>query len=235
MSRRFRPTRSCFAMLASSLLLTPPLLGAQGSPVVDEGSFTITQQGNPYGREAFRIVRTPAPGGQVYRATGQGALGDHRVTSVLGVDSTGVPLSYESDVTIRGEVVQHLQGRGRPGRFSILNQTKAGEAAREYVLNAGALLLDGDFIHHYFFVPFVGDHGTLSVIAPRNAQQLRFTLEDAGADNLELAGKVVESRHFVLKASDGARRDVWVDGRGRLLKVVIPERGLIAVRDELPR
>lgn len=217
-----------------ALLFAPSAMTAQTSAVIDEGSFTITQQGAPYGRESFRIVRTPAPGGQVFRATGQGALGDNRVTSILGTDSAGVPVSYTSDLSLNGRVVQQLKGRGRPGRFSVLSTTTTGEAAREYVLGDGALLIDGDVVHHYYFVP-LALHAQLSVIAPRSGQQINFQVADAGRETLEIAGREVESRHFSLTAPNGVRREVWVDGQGRLLKVVVPDRGLVAIRDDPPR
>lgn len=221
-------------LVASAVAFAPAALRAQESAVVDEGTFMITQQGAPYGRESFRIVRTPAPGGQVYRATGQGALGDNRVTSTLGTDSTGVPVSYESELRLNGRIIQRLRGRGRPGRFTVLSNTTSGEAAREYVLDNGALLLDGDVIHHYFFVPMVADHGNLYVIAPRIGQQVRYRLEELDHESVDIGGRGIDSRHFVL-SGNGIRREVWVDGRGRLLKVSIPDKGLVAVRDEAPR
>jgi len=220
--------------VALAIFLGPVALRAQASAVIDEGSFTITQQGAPFGRESFRIVRTPAPGGQVFRATGQGALGDNRVTSILGTDSTGIPVSYSSDLSLNGRLVQRLQGRGRPGRFSVLSSTTAGEAAREYVLDAGALLIDGDVVHHYFFVPLAA-HSALSIIAPRTGQQITFQVSEAGREGLDIAGRTIESRHFTLTGPTGVRREVWVDAQGRLLKVVVPDRGLIAVRDDPPR
>lgn len=221
-------------LLAWMLLSIPVAARAQASAVIDEGTFMITQRGSPYGRESFRIVRTPAPGGQVFRATGQAALGDNRLTSVLGTDSLGVPVSYESDLTLKGELVQHLQGRGRPGRFSMLNQTRGGEAAREYVLDDGTILIDGDVIHHYYFASLARDRTALNVIAPRSGQQFRYQLDELGREPVDVGGRSVDARHFALTA-DGVRREIWVDGVGRLLKVVVPDKGIVAVRDEPPR
>lgn len=233
-----RPVTLRFTPLfAAALILAPGGSDAQSSAVVDEGTLTITQRGVPLGRESFRIARTPAPGGQVFRATGQAALGDRRITSVLGTDSAGVPVSYESEVTVQGAVVQRLQGRGRPGRFSILNNTKAGESAREYVLTNGALLLDGDFLHQYSFVPLVADRGhtVVNVIAPRTGVQVQLRLDAQPADSVEIGGGFVASRHFTLTSADGSRRDVWVDSTGRLLKVSLAETGVVATRDDPPR
>lgn len=218
-----------------ALVLAPSFALAQSSAVVDEGTFTVTENGAPLGRESFRIARTPAPGGQVYLVKGQSALGENRISTTLGADSLGVPVSYESEHTLRGQLVQRLQGRGRPGRFSVLKQTKSGESAREYLLNSGALLMDEDVFHHFYFVPLSAKLAHLVVIAPRTAQQAKFQVEDRGAENVEIAGHRLAARRFALISSSEASRDVWIDEKGRLLKVAIPEKGLIALRDDPPR
>jgi hypothetical protein len=216
-------------------MLLPTVARPQTSAVVDEGTFMVTHNGAPIGRESFRIVRAPAPGGQVFRATGQSALGDNRVTTTLGTDSSGVPVSYEAELKRRDTVVQRLQGRGRPGRFSVLMQTMTSESAREYILNNGALLIDDDVFHHFFFVPLAAQHQQLIVIAPRSIHQDRYDLEERGSEDVEIAGRSIQSRHFGLTGPTGATREVWVDGKGRLLKVAMPDKGLVALRDDPPR
>ena len=75
----------------------------------------------------------------------------------------------------------------------------------------------------------------LHVIAPRSGQQVIYQLADAGPEDVEIAGRAIPARHFTLTRGDGVKREVWVDARGRLLKVLLPDRGLIAVRDGPPR
>jgi hypothetical protein len=230
--------RSSLALTVTSgllLALTGGPAAAQTSAVIDEGTFMVTRSGTALGRESFRIVRAPGPNGQVYRATGQSALGDHRFTTSLGTDSLGVPVAYESELGRRGEVVQRLQGRGRPGRFSIIVWTKSGEAAREYLLNNGALLIDDEVIHQFYFIPVAAARGELTVIVPRAAQQGRYRVEERPTDTVEIAGRAVASRRFALVPASGSSRDVWTDMNGRLLKVSIPEKGITALRDDLPR
>jgi hypothetical protein len=117
----------------------------------------------------------------------------------------------------------------------VLTQTKTGEAAREYVLSSGALLMDEDVFHHFFFVPLAVGHAQLSVIAPRIAQQSRFQLEARGEDSVDIAGRSIAARHFALTSPSGASREVWIDEKGRLLKVAEPDKGLLALRDDPPR
>jgi hypothetical protein len=217
----------------SILALLPAGLAAQSSALVDDGTFTISRKGAPVGREAFRIVRVPAPGGQVFRGSGTTVLEDRRYTTVLGTDSTGVPVSYEARLSIEGKSLR-IEGRGRPGRFSVLSTTTGGESAREYVLQPGALLMEDEVFLHFFFVPLAAASARVTIIVPRGAQQSEFALASLGAETVEIAGTRVPGRRFSL-SSDGVSRDVWVDALGRLLKVSIPGKALIALRDDPPR
>jgi hypothetical protein len=214
-----------------------PFKGPSGEQVsvIDQGTLMISRNGTPIGRESYRILRSPAPGGQVLRATGQSAIGDDRVETTLGTDSLGLPVSYDSKLYQHGELVQHVGGKGRPGRFSVLVQTKGGESAREYVLNNGALLIDDNVFHQFYFVPVAVGHDHLLVISPRSNEQERFEVADLGADTLKISGRAIGARHHVLRGSDGQSREIWVDGQGRLLKVALPAKGLVALRDDLPR
>jgi hypothetical protein len=228
------PLLPAFRTLLAVLVLVPALAAGQGSAVIDEGTFTVTQKGVPLGRESFRIIRAPAPGGQVFQATGTSVLGETKVTTRLGTDSAGVPVLYESEVTQRGQLVHRLRGNGRPGRFSVLAQTSKGESAREYVLNNGGLLLDEDVFNHFFFVGVAAHHAEIIVLTPRSTRQVRMGLEARGEENVDIGGRSIAARRFTLVAGDGSR-DVWVDEKGRLLKIAIPDRGLIALRDDPPR
>jgi hypothetical protein len=175
----------------------------------------------------------PGAGGQVFRGSGTTVLEDRRYTTVLGTDSTGLPVSYEARLSQEGKSVR-IEGRGRPGRFSVLSTTTGGESAREYVLENGALLMEDEVFLHFFFVPLAAASARVTVIVPRSAQQDAFTLSSVGPETVDIAGTKVRGKRFSL-SSDGVRRDVWVDGLGRLLKVSIPEKELVALRDDPPR
>ena len=203
--------------------------------MVDEGTFSVTENGTPIGRESFRIARTPAPGGQVFLVTGLSALRDNRIFTTLGTDSLGVPVSYDSEHRAAGRLIQSIRGRGRPGRFSIVKQTVTGGSGREYLLNGGALLMDQDVFHHFFVVPTAVGNPHLVVIAPRPAQQDTFTIENRGVETVDIAGRGLSGRRYTLVSSAKGTRDVWIDAKGRLLKVAVPARGLVALRDDPPR
>lgn len=220
-------------VLAASLCTAATAL-AQGSAVVDEGTFTVSREGVPVGRESFRVIRAPAPGGQVYQATGTSVIGETKATSRLGTDSVGRPVAYESDVSELGQLLQRLRGRGRPGRFSVLAQTRTGESAREYVLPNGTLVLDEDVFHQFFFVGLAAQAREIVVISPRTAQQHVMRLQAGGEETVEIAGRALAARRYSLGDGQGQRK-VWVDAQGRLLKVEIPDRGCVALRDDPPK
>lgn len=226
------PARVTLLCSALSLFGTGAL--AQGTAVVDEGTFTITRSGAPIGRESFRIIRAPAPGGQAYQATGTSVIGELKATMRLGTDSLGSPVSYESEVSEQSQLVQRLRGRGRPGRFGLFVQTRTGESAREFVLAHGALLLDESVFHHFFFVGLAAQRPEVVVISPRSAQQGRMRLQSGGEEGVEIAGRTIPGRRVSLMNGDGPR-EVWFDGQGRLLKVAIPDQSIVALRDDPPK
>lgn len=227
----FRPRT---ALLGCAFGLAASSVFAQGTAVVDEGSFTISRSGAPVGRESFRIIRAPAPGGQVYQATGTSVIANVKATMRLGTDSVGSPVSYESEVSDQAQLVQRLRGRGRPSRFGLFVQTRTGESAREFVLANGALLLDESVFHQFFFVGLAADQRELIVISPRSAQQERMRVVQRGEEGVEIAGRTISGRRVSLVNGDGPR-EVWLDGQGRLLKVAIPDQGLVALRDDPPK
>ncbi len=211
-----------------------PALRAQ-EQLLDEGTLLVTKDGLTLGRESFRIVRAAGTAGQVYRATGQLSMGDRRVTTSLGVDSLGSPVLYDAEVRVNGTLDTHLHGTGRPERFSTIMRTRHGESARDYVLQANALVLDREMFHQYYFVALPPDRPSFSVVEPLSGTQATFRFEARGQESIRVGRTTVQARHVSLVGSDGATRDVWVAQDGRLLRVSIPAAGLIAQRDDLGR
>jgi hypothetical protein len=207
----------------------------QASAVVDQATFMITRKGAPVGRESFSIIRAPGAGGQVFRASASSALGDDRVSTTLATDSTGTPVSYDVTLSQRGEVLLRLRGSGRPDRFSVVVQSKGGEAAKEYQVRPGTILLDEDLFHQFWFVPRAGNDTLVTIISPRTLRREAVRIENMGVEALAIGGEDITARRLALVDSSGSRREVWFDQRGRLLKVSIPDKGLVALRDDPPR
>jgi hypothetical protein len=216
----------------SAVVLSARPSAAQGAPF-DEGTFVVTRYGTVIGKESFRILRSSGKG-LLYTSTAQCAFGDRRISPALSVDAAGVPLLYRVEVKNGGEVEERLQASGRPGRLHAVLQTRTGESAKEYVVANGAVVLDEDVMHHYFFVPLARRTGAITVVVPRRNTQVVGQVEERPAEKITVDGRDVSAVHFVVTLPDGTR-DLWVDQSGRLLKVVVPARGLVAVREELPR
>jgi hypothetical protein len=204
---------------------------------VDEGTFMLSRNGTPAGRELFRIIRTPSAAGEVYRATAQVSVGERRVVPALSTDSLGSAISYE--VAVRdGAESTGLQARARPGRLSALVRTPHGESAKEYVVQQNAVILDGDLMHQLFFVTLGNRRsGPITVVDPRAGNQTTVMIENRGAESIDVGGKAIATTHFVLSpsAAAGVKREFWIDSAGRVIKASSPDHGLTALRDEPPR
>ena len=224
-----------FVVLLGSL--APVSLHAQrAGQTVDEGTFVISRNGAVIGRESFRIVRSPSASGDVFRATAQLALGDQRVVPTLNADSTGAPLTYDVAVQNGPDRQVRLQGRARPGRFSAMLRTRDGESTKEYVIPSSSVVLDDDISHQLYFVTLSGRRsGPVSVLDPRSNAQITANLERKEEATVEIGGTAVPAQHYVLTAPGLPRREFWVDDGGRVLKVTVPDRGIVALRDEPPR
>lgn len=222
----FRPALSLpAASLAALAFLTAPAC-AQGR-VVDEGTFILSGAGST-GTEAFRIVSGAEPG--MLRATARVSMGDRRFSSSLTTDSLGTPSVYELTTPSL-----HVRAHARPGRLSALSRdSKGNESMKEYVVAPGrTVLLDDGLFNQYYLVTLGRQSGTLTVITPRAGRSTTETLTAHGMESIAVGGRSVTATHYTLGAN-GGRRDFWVDGHGRVLKVQVAS-GLTATREELPR
>lgn len=211
--------------------------GAQAPPTrtLDEGTFLVSRSGAPTGRESFRISQARGAA-EAYRATAQVVIGDRRIVPTLTCDSLGAPISY--DVSVQGgtDPTARLQARARPGRFSSMLRTREGESTREYVVPSGVVVLDDDVVHQLYFLTIGGRRsGSVTVLAPRTGIQAVAALQSLGPSSVDIGGVSVAGTHLVLTAPGFARREFWIDAGGRVLKAAIPERGMVAQRDEPPR
>jgi hypothetical protein len=115
-------------------------------------------------------------------------------------------------------------------------RTRDGESAREYVVPTGVIVLDEDVIHQLYFVTIGGRRsGSITILAPRTGIQAVASLQDLGSSSIDVGGKIIPATHFALSSDAFPRREFWIDSAGRILRAAIPERGILAQRDEPPR
>lgn len=224
-----------FAFLA--LLAAAPAAAAQ-TAANDEGSFRVFLQGREIGTEEFQIRQTGAGAGTETVATGSVRLRmpDGTLELTPRLRTTGLradPVSYQVDVG--GDSPRRIVGTIGGGRVSARIVTPTGEQLREYVASTGAVLLDEGVAHHYAFAAARRHMPRMPVLVPRENRQVMATLTAAGTEQVQVAGVSVQADRLVVQPAGGAAAHVWVDALNRVLRVEIPERGYLAVRNEVPQ
>lgn len=223
-------------------LAQPPAQAPRQVPArLDEGSFTIRVNGERIGREQFSIQRVNAPDGVTLEVRAEAAIGDRRLAVRLEADSAGTPIRYSAEERRGPELSWRLGGQRVRGRFATLSRGVEGEAAREYLLRPGAVVVEEDaLILHALLVRgrnvAVGSGLTLPSLTPTaNSQGVVRVVLEAEQDTIAVAGTRRPSRRWRVVTALGDPRLVWADRDGHLLRVVITGRGIDAVRDDVPR
>lgn len=222
------------ALLGAALLGAAPTSAAQVT-TLDEGSFTVTRGGVRIGREDFAIRRTASAGGDVIVASATVSYDDRRLSPALSTDPSGFPLRYQVEVRVGTDVQERLAGTIGRGRFSARVRTPRGESAKEYIVADGALILDDEVFHQFYFLAQGDRTGAVPVVIPRRNVQVSMRVEERGVETVTIGGVRLQARRLVLTGPDGAVRQIWVDSRGRVLRVTLEGRDIVAVRDEPPR
>jgi hypothetical protein len=221
-------------ILATALAALPALSLAQGSRIADEGSFTISVNGRTTGRENFRITAMTRGDATEYVARADVTYGDRKLTPELHTDEQGAVATYEVS-TRSGGATERWVGTVARGRLTATISSERGTAAREYIVPAGALLLDDEVIHQHWFLALRSRDGSMPVLVPRQGNvQANVTMSTVGQEPLQIGNHEVATTRLRASISGGGVHDVWVDKSGRLVKVAIPSKGLVAVRDDPP-
>jgi hypothetical protein len=219
-------------LLSAAALLLGRALPAQ---TVDEGTFTLFRGQAQVGRESFAIRKSGGGSTPIYTSTATSITGSRRVTPALRTDSVGSPIAYQVEIREGSKVEEKMSATLSRGRFSTRVTTPQGEATREFIVGENAVLLDDDLVHQYYFIAMRTPGRALLVVVPRRGQQLASTLSDGGSEKLTIGDGEVVARHLVLSIPGASQHHLWVDRQGRLLKVRVDDRGMSAIRDELPQ
>jgi hypothetical protein len=225
------------------LLLFAPLaltsLDAQtpASRALDRGSFLVTINGQRVWREDFTISGTPGARTMEYLSSATISSGSQKRLPTLWTDSAGTPSRYSHSVETRstsGTTTESWMGTIVRGRVSARITNTRGPSEREYVWSEGAVILEDDVFHQYYFVMQRATGGSVRVVVPLRNRQLQLSVSSGGDESLTIGAKPIAARKFTLAEPNGDAREVWVDQAGHVLKVAIPVRGLVALRDEPP-
>jgi hypothetical protein len=221
-------------LLPALLTVVPAWSHAQAARTLDRGSFNISVNGQRVGREDFTISGTPGAAGMEYLSRATISWGDRRLTPSLWSDSSGAPSRYRIEVKGTSGSVERWMGSITRGRVSAQIATSRGESDREYVVADGAVMLDDDVFHQYYFVALRAGQPTVATVIPRRNTQMTLRVSNAGTESVSIGSTAIEARHLLFTEPSGAVREVWIDSAGRVLKVAIPARGIIALRDDPP-
>lgn len=221
-------------LTAALALLVPGTLAGAQVRTIDQGSFTITMNNQRIGREDFTIVEDASAGAANYlaRATVEYRERGLRLQPYLTATAAGATTTYE--IAVRGGAIQKWSGTIDRNRVSAYVMTERGQAAKEFVVSVGAVVLDDDVFHQYYFLAKRASEGTIPVIVPQRNTQTRVSVARQGSERIEVGMKEVEAQKLVVTEGSGPAREVWVDAQGRVLKVAIPSRGIVATRDDVP-
>lgn len=234
-----RPLDRLLPLLAIVALGVPTALGAQ-TTTLDEGSFRFFLDGRAIGTETFNIRQSGTGDDAVIIAQGSVVVdtagGPQEVRAVLRVEGPSLrPAAY--DVTVRGAESQRIVGRVVGGRFSALIVSLTGEQMREYLASEGAVLVDAGVVHHHYFLARRAAAGAarMPIIIPRLNRQVAGTVEDAGPEPVQIGNRSVPARRLVVTLAGSPELHLWVDDRGRVLRLEVPQRRYEAVRTSAPR
>jgi hypothetical protein len=227
-------------MALAAVSSMPTSVAASQYVRLDEGSFTITLNGQRAGREQFSMQRVASNDGGTIEVRSESAVGDTRTALRLEVDSAGTPVRYSVEARRGAEETLRLGGQRVRGRFATLSRSITGESAREYLLRPGAVVVEDEGIVQYALLVrrrlTEGAGVTLPSLTPiANSQGAVRVVLEAERDVVVIAGARRTARRFRIVTATGEVRLVWAEGEGLLLRLSIPARGLEAMRDDVPR
>lgn len=233
-------TLPLLAVLSTLSAVFPPEPQVEGRQpgIEDVGTFTLLREGARVGREQFSLRHVGSPEGVEFELRAESAIGDRRLATRLETDSAGTPLRYSAEVRQGTDVVLKLGGQRVRGRFATLARTNRGEAAREYLLPAGTVVLEIEAFHQAALLLSRRDGRTdfrVMALAPmeNREREIRVT-RVSESDSVTVAGIRLDASRWVIDDSTN-RRVLWTDRDSRLLRVTVPALGLEAIRDDVPR
>jgi hypothetical protein len=204
---------------------------------IDEGTFRIMLGGREVGMETFSIRQNGTGADAVIIAQGRVVLeqnGGSEVVANVQLAGAGLrPVAY--DLELRGADARRIHG-SVSGRRASARIAAASETFREYLVTEGAVVLDDGVAHHYYFIAQRAAAGatTVPIMVPRESRQIQATIAVSGPESTSAGGTTVQARRITVQPDGGDVRSVWVDSAGRVLRVEIPARNLVAVRTTLP-
>lgn len=218
--------------MSTAVWLALAALHLQGP--LDEATLLVRQDTLEIARESFRLSPArAAPGGWTLATTVR--FDRSRPIVVLdpivelGPDSSAVSLEYT--VADPRDPVRIL-GQGSRGRFVVRVLGRRTERAREFLAPPPAAVLDDSAFALYLPVAWQGRSTPVQVSAvfPRAGRRDVLLVQDLGIETTTLNREPASLRHVTITGGENRLVHVWLAADGRLAKVQVPSRGLLAER-----
>lgn len=233
-------TRLLIALLVAGSLVFPPGDGAVAQNVtLDEGTFSVSLAAGGAGTETFTVRR--AGSGDDARVIAQGHIqwslpsGARDVVPLLEVRGRALGV-YAYQVEVSGDEREEIYLRAEGRRFVANVRSDAGEQQREFRFRPGSVILEEAVAHQYFLLAPALAAGAESVwvLTPRAGDVSRFLVTAEAGASVRVGSESLEATHVTLTSGDD-RREVWLDGQGRVLRVEVPALDFVANRQDPPR
>ena len=150
-------------------------------------------------------------------------------TLEIAVDS--LPVTLQFDVANPREPRRVLGQLGR-NRFTVRTVSKNYERAREFAIRAPAVVLDDSVFALYQVVGWFArpEPVTLTAVVARAGRRDTLTLVDSGSAPVVVQHRTLTLRHLTLTGGANGTVHLWLDSAGRLERLTIPSRKLVAER-----
>jgi hypothetical protein len=207
---------------------------------LDEGVFRLRVGGQEVGTETFNIRQNGSGESAVVIAVGKvvidTARGGQEINAQLSMKGPALQTSAYQ-VTIEGANASKISGMVVGGRFSARIMSGAGEQMREYMASEGAVVTDDGLAHHYYFLAqrLGSESARVPVLVPRQSKQFSATVTSRGSEAVSVGGGTVQGRHLVVSTAGFPERHVWVDDKGRVLRMEVPDQKFLAERIAAPK
>jgi len=219
-------------LLVLALLQQPVVLGTP----VDEGVLLVRMDTLEVARESFRISRGRLSGGAPGWSLATTIRYDRArpvivLSPILEVNDDTMPVTLQYDVADPRQPSRILGQLGR-GRFTVRSVAKAAERAREFSTGKRTVVLDDSVFALYLFAGWIASSEATEVTAilPRALKREIVQVQDQGVSPTTLNRDPARLRHITVTRESGETVELWLDSAGRLMKVEVPSRRLIAER-----
>ncbi len=207
----------------------------------DEGTLLVRQDTVEVAHETFRLSGGVTRG----RGEGRGNGGWTLATTIrfdrtrpvvvldpiveLGADSSAASLEYT--VADPRDPVRILGQKSR-GRFLVRVLGRRTERAREFLAAPPTAVLDDSAFALYLPVAWQGRArpAPVGALFPRAGRREELLVQDLGVEATTLNRDPASLRHITVTGGENRLVHVWLDADGRLAKVEVPSRGMVAER-----